>query len=58
MQAWSGFCLSCGHGETCAGVDAEEQSGMAVPHLQEPRRLLKRYVKHNSLFLWYVLTGR
>ena len=25
---------------------------------REPRRLLKRYVKHNSLFLWYVLTGR
>lgn len=25
---------------------------------REPARLLKRYVKHNSLFVWYVLTGR
>lgn len=25
---------------------------------REPGRLLKRYVKHNSLFVWYVLTGR
>lgn len=25
---------------------------------REPRRLFRRYVKHNSLFLWYVLTGR
>lgn len=25
---------------------------------REPGRLLKRYVKHNSLFIWYVLTGR
>lgn len=25
---------------------------------REPVRLLKRYVKHNSLFIWYVLTGR
>lgn len=25
---------------------------------REPGRLLRRYVKHNSLFLWYVLTGR
>lgn len=25
---------------------------------REPGRLLKRYVKHNTLFLWYVLTGR
>ena len=25
---------------------------------REPGRLLRRYVKHNSLFVWYVLTGR
>ncbi|KAA3171525.1 WecB/TagA/CpsF family glycosyltransferase [Akkermansia sp. BIOML-A31] len=25
---------------------------------REPGRLLKRYVKHNSLFVWYLLTGR
>lgn len=25
---------------------------------REPGRLLKRYVKHNTLFLWYVLTGK
>lgn len=25
---------------------------------REPGRLLKRYVRHNSLFVWYVLTGR
>lgn len=28
------FAFHGGHGEACAGVDAEEQSGMAVPHLQ------------------------
>lgn len=25
---------------------------------REPGRLLRRYLKHNSLFVWYVLTGR
>lgn len=25
---------------------------------REPGRLLKRYVKHNSLFVWYVLAGK
>lgn len=25
---------------------------------REPGRLLRRYVKHNSLFVWYVLTGQ
>lgn len=24
---------------------------------KEPRRLFKRYLKHNSLFLWYLVTG-